>query len=107
MKLVKGDKVKVLSGKDRGKEGTVMRVLPKDNKVIVDGVNMAKRHQRALRATMQAGIIDKDMPISASAVAIVCPTDGATRIGYRFDDQGRKIRICRKCGGELPKRRGE
>jgi large subunit ribosomal protein L24 len=104
MKLVKGDKVKVLSGKDRGKEGTVMRVLPKDNKVIVDGVNMAKRHQRALRATMQAGIIDKDMPISASAVAIVCPSDGPTRIGYRFDDQGRKVRFCRKCGGELPKR---
>jgi large subunit ribosomal protein L24 len=53
---------------------------------------------------MQAGIIDKDMPISASAVAIVCPTDGPTRIGYRFDDQGRKVRFCRKCGGELPKR---
>src|SRR2546423_374605 len=101
MKLRKGDKVKVLSGKDRGKEGTVMRVLPKENKVIVDGVNMAKRHQRALRATMQAGIIDKDMPISASAVAIVCSSDGATRIGYRFDERGNKTRICRKCGGEL------
>ena len=104
MKLVKGDRVRVLSGKDRGKEGTVMRVLPKENKVIVDGVNMAKRHQRAVRATMQAGIIDKDMPISASAVAIICSSDGPTRIGYRVDDQGRKVRICRKCGGELPKR---
>src|SRR5438045_8597780 len=104
MKLVKGDRVRVLTGKDRGKEGTVMRVLPKDNKVIVDGVNMAKRHQRALRATMQAGIIDKDMPISASAVAIVCPTDGPPRIGYRFDDQGRKVRFCRTSRGELPTR---
>ena len=102
MKLHKGDRVRVLSGKDRGKEGDVMRVLPKSNRVIVDGVNVAKRHQRATRATMQGGIIDKDMPINASAVAIVCPNDGPTRIGYRVDDQGRKIRICRKCNSDLP-----
>jgi len=102
MKLHRGDRVRVLSGKDRGKEGDVMRVIPQTNRVIVDGVNVAKRHQRATRATMQGGIIDKDMPISASAVAIVCPNDGPTRIGYREDAQGRKIRICRKCGTELP-----
>ena len=60
MKLHKGDRVRVLSGKDRGKEGDVMRVLPKSNRVIVDGVNVAKRHQRATKATMQGGIIDKD-----------------------------------------------
>ena len=102
MKLHKGDRVRVLSGKDRGKEGDVMRVIPQTNRVIVDGVNVAKRHQRATRATMQGGIIDKDMPIDASAVAIVCPNDGPTRIGYRFDDQGRKIRICRKCKSDLP-----
>ena len=101
MKLRKGDPVVVLSGKDKGKEGTVLRVLPKDGKVIVEGVNIAKKHQRPVRATMQAGIIDKDMPISASAVAIVCSTDGPTRIGYRFDDKGRKYRICRKCGNDL------
>jgi len=102
MKLHRGDRVRVLSGKDRGKEGDVMRVLPKLNRVIVDGVNVAKRHQRATRATMQGGIIDKDMPINVSAVAIICPNDGPTRIGYRIDDQGRKTRICRKCGNELP-----
>ena len=102
MKLHKGDRVRVLQGKDRGKEGDVMRVLPKGNRVIVDGVNVAKRHQRATRATMQGGIIDKDMPINVSAVAIICPNDGPTRIGYRFDGQGRKVRICRKCGNELP-----
>ena len=79
-----------------------MRVLPKSNRVIVDGVNVAKRHQRATRATMQGGIIDKDMPISASAVAIVCPNDGPTRIGYRLDPQGHKVRVCRKCGTDLP-----
>ena len=101
MKLRKGDRVRVLTGKDRGDEGEVMRVFPKENRVIVEGVNVAKKHQRALRATMQAGIIDKDMPIPASNVAIICPTDGPTRIGYRFDDQGTKVRICRKCGGDL------
>ena len=101
MKLKKGDRVRVLSGKDRGKEGAVMRVMPKSNRVIVDGVNVAKRHQRTTRATMQGGIIDKDMPIDASSVAILCSADGPTRIGYKFDAQGRKIRVCRKCGGEL------
>ena len=80
MKLHKGDRVRVLSGKDRGKEGEIMRVIPKENRVIVDGVNVSKRHQRATRATMQGGIIDKDMPMNASAVAIVCPNDGPTRI---------------------------
>ena len=79
-----------------------MRVIPKSNRVIVDGVNVAKRHQRATRATMQGGIIDKDMPINASAVAIICPNDGPTRIGYRVDPQGHKVRICRKCGADLP-----
>ena len=102
MKLKKGDRVKVLQGKDRGQTGTITRVLPKENRVIVDGVNVAKRHQRATRATMQGGIIDKDMPVPVSTVALVCPhCDKATRIGYRFDDRGAKIRICRKCGGDL------
>ena len=101
MKLKKGDRVKVLTGKDRGDEGEIMRVLPKENRVIVEGVNVVKKHQRAARATMQAGIIDKDMPMPASSVAIICPNCGITRIGHRFDDQGKKIRICRKCGGDL------
>ncbi|MDP8992230.1 MAG: 50S ribosomal protein L24 [Actinomycetota bacterium] len=104
MKLRKGDRVRVLSGKDRGKEGDVIRAIPAENKVIVEGVNVAKRHQRATKATMQGGIIDKDMPMPASAVAIVCPSDGPTRIGYRVEESGgtrHKVRICRKCGGEL------
>ncbi len=101
MKIRKGDRVVVLSGKDKGKTGVVSFALPKVGKVIVEGVNVAKKHQRALRATMQAGIIDKDMPMPASNVAILCPTDGPTRVGYRFDDQGKKVRICRKCGGDL------
>ena len=101
MKLKKGDRVRVRSGKDRGKEGEIMRVLPDQGKVIVDGVNVAKRHQRATRATMQGGIIDKDLPIPVANVAIVCPTDGPTRIGYRVEADGHKVRVCKKCGGEL------
>ena len=101
MKLKKGDRVQVLSGKDKGKQGQIMRVFPEKNRVIVEGVNVAKRHQAATRATMQGGIIDKDMPMHASSVAIVCPTDGPTRIGYVVDEQGHKTRVCRKCGGEL------
>jgi len=101
MKIKKGDRVRVLSGKDRGKEGVVMRALPAERKVIVDGVNVAKKHQKPTRATMQGGIIDKDMPLDVSNVAIICPTDGPTRVGYRVDEGGHKTRICRKCGGEL------
>src|SRR5438067_13121525 len=101
MKIKKGDRVKVLSGKDRGKEGEVMRVLPTRDKVIVDGVNVSKKHQRQTRATMQGGIIDRDMPVPVSTVAVVCPNCGATRVGYRFDDAGSKVRVCRKCGGDL------
>jgi large subunit ribosomal protein L24 len=97
VKLRKGDPVVVLSGKDKGKEGTVLRVLPKEGKVIVEGVNIAKKHQRPVRATMQAGIIDKDMPIDASNVAYV-HKGKATRLGYRFDDDGKKVRVARRTG---------
>ncbi len=112
LKIRKGDRVRVLTGKDRGKEGEVMRAFPATGKVIVDGVNIAKKHQRPTQATQQGGIIDKDMPIPVANVAIVCSScNKPTRIGYRFDDKGgvpgvggsrgRKIRICRKCGGDL------
>lgn len=101
MRLKKGDRVRVRSGKDRGREGVVMRALPSRGKVIVEHVNVVKRHTRPARGTLQGGIIDKDMPIPVSNVAILCPRDGPTRIGVRIDDRGRKVRICRKCGGDL------
>ena len=101
MKLKKGDRVKVIAGKDLGKDGVIMRVIPEKDKVIVEGVNIAKKHQRPTRATMQGGIIDKDMPLHASNVALICGSCGATRIGYRFDEAGKKIRVCRKCKGDL------
>jgi len=109
MKLKKGDRVRVRTGKDRGKEGEIMRVLPKVDKVIVEGVNVVKKHQRTTRATMQGGIIDKDMPIPAANVAIICPGCGPTRVGYRFDTSlstaeipvRKKVRVCKKCGSDL------
>ena len=101
MKIKKGDRVVVLQGKDRGKEGTVMRAIPSKGKVIVEGINIAKKHQKPTRVTMQGGIIDKDMPLDVSNVALVCPKDGATRVGYKISDSGAKSRICRKCGQEL------
>ena len=104
MKIRRGDMVEVLTGKDRGKKGEVMRAFPAEGKVLVDGVNVAKRHTRATRQMQQGGIIDKDMPIPVDNVAIICSTCGRTRVGYRFDDQGRKVRICRKCQGDLPVR---
>ena len=101
MRIRKGDRVRVLTGKDRGKEGEVSRALPSVNKVIVDGVNVAKKHQKATRATMQGGIIDKDMPIPVANVALICSACGPTRVGYRFDADGSKVRTCKKCGGDV------
>ena len=101
MKLKAGDTVKVIAGKDLGKESRVARVLPRQNKIVVEGVNTAKKHQKPRGQTMQGGIIDKDMPINASNVMIICPECGPTRIGARVDADGVKVRVCVKCGGEL------
>ena len=91
----------MIAGKDLGKEGEITRVITSTERVIVDGVNVAKRHQRAQGATMQGGIIDKDMPIHISNVAILCGSCGnPTRVGYRFEGTD-KIRVCRKCGKDL------
>ena len=104
MKIKKGDRVRVLSGKDKGKEGEVTAVLKDRGRVIVTSpqlVNVVKKHQRSTSATMQAGIIDKEMPIHVSNVALWCNKCGATRIGYRFDDDGKKVRVCRRCGSDV------
>jgi large subunit ribosomal protein L24 len=100
MKIKKGDVVVVLKGKDRGKEGTVMRALPKEGKVIVEGVNIAKKHQKQTRATMQGGIIDKDMPIDVSNVAIVS-RGHASRVGFTQDKDGKKVRVAKATGEVL------
>jgi large subunit ribosomal protein L24 len=102
MKLKKGDRVRVIAGKDVGKEGEITRAYPESDRVIVDGVNVAKRHTRATGQTMQGGIIDKDMPLHVSNVAIICSScESTSRIGYRFEGDGTKVRVCRKCGKDL------
>jgi large subunit ribosomal protein L24 len=100
MKLRKGDPVRVITGKDKGKEGVIDRVLPKDNKVVVTGVNTASKHQRATRANQQAGIIDKDMPVDASNVMYV--HKGKTvRLGFTTNAKGQKVRVARPSGEEI------
>jgi large subunit ribosomal protein L24 len=102
MKIIKGDRVVVLAGKDKGAEGVVSRAIPERGKVIVDGVNIAKKHQAPTRADEQGGIIDKAMPIDVSNVAVISPKDGkATRVGYKILDDGTKIRICKRSGEEI------
>lgn len=103
MKIRTGDRVVVLSGKDRGTEGEVIRALPDERKVIVEGVNVVKRHQKPTRAMDQGGIIEKELPIDVSNVAIISPDDGkATRVGYRVESDGTKVRVCRRTGVDLP-----
>ena len=97
MKLRSGDNVKVITGKDAGKEAKIARTMPKKGRVIVEGVATAKRHERPTGQTMQGGIVDKDMPIDASNVMIICDKCGPTRIGARFEADGTKVRICVKC----------
>ena len=101
LKLRKGDRVRVLRGKDRGQTGEISRVLPREGRVIVEGVNRVKKHQKATRATMQGGIIDKDMPLPVSSVALICGDCGPTRVGYKENDRGVKVRVCKKCDREL------
>ncbi|HEX6541241.1 MAG TPA: 50S ribosomal protein L24 [Ktedonobacterales bacterium] len=99
----KGDTVLVLTGKDRGKRGTVQRAMPRENKVIVEGINIAKKHVKAGRG-MQAGIIEKAMPLHASNVMVICTECGKpTRIGHERVPQGsdqkeRVRRVCKQCG---------
>jgi large subunit ribosomal protein L24 len=98
MKLKKGDTVVVITGKDKGKQGEVMTVLPSANKVIVSGVNMASKHQKPRRANQQAGIIDRDMPIHVSNVMLV-HKGKPVRIGYELRD-GKKVRVAKVKGGK-------
>jgi large subunit ribosomal protein L24 len=100
MKLRKGDTVIVISGKDKGKEGTVSHVMPSSNKVIVDGINVAKKHQKPRKANEQGGVIDRDMPIEASNVMLV-HKGKPTRVGFKVKADGTKVRIARSTGEEI------
>ena len=101
MKIKKGDKIIVLTGKDKGKIGDVVRSIPKEKKVIVNGVNVVKKHTRNKFNTDKKGeIVDKTMPISVSNVAIVDSKNKPTRVGYKIDGD-KKIRIAKKTGQEI------
>ena len=95
-KLKKGDKVVVLTGKDKGKQGEITAVMPKDNKAVVDGVNIAIRHQRQTQAE-QGGRVPKAMPIDLSNLALMDKNGKATRVGFRMED-GKKVRFAKTTG---------
>lgn len=98
MKIRKDDTVLVIVGRDKGKKAKVRRAFPKESKVIVEGINMIKRHSRARRAARQAGIIEREAPIHVSNVMLVCnKCNKPTRVGFRFLENGRKVRICCVC----------
>jgi large subunit ribosomal protein L24 len=95
----RNDTVQVLAGKDRGKRGKVRRVLPDEDRVVVDGINMVKKHARAPRGTRQAGIIDIENPLQISNVVLVCAKcNKPTRVAAHFLQDGKKVRKCRRCG---------
>lgn len=106
MNIGKGDKVEVIAGKDKGKQGTVRYGMPTAGKVVVAEVNVSKKHVKKGDPKRQPGIIDVEMPIDVSNVMLVCPECGArTRVGYRFLEDGKKARYCRKCNEIIPEPR--
>jgi large subunit ribosomal protein L24 len=104
MNVRKGDTVLILAGKDRGKRGTVDRVEPtkRGMGVVIPGLNMAKRHQRARTRTQTAGILDIPVPIHVSNVQVICPRcDKPTRIAHQVLEDGRHVRVCKHCGEQI------
>ena len=99
MKIKKNDTVVVIAGKDKGKKGKIRFAYPKDGRLLVEGVNFIKKHTRARGQVRQAGIIERETPIHVSNVMLLCgKCNRPTRVGYRFLEDGRKVRVCRSCG---------
>ena len=106
MRLKKGDKVVVISGNDKGTEGEITRVIPKDNRIVVSGVKIVTKHQKPRQTAgarqAQGGIVEFEAPIDASNVMLVCPDTGEpTRIGIRRDEDGRRVRFSKKSGNDI------
>ena len=100
----KDDIVKVIAGKDRGKQGKVLRIFPNEGRLTVERVNMIKRHTRPSRQTQQGGIIEREGKLHISNVMLVCSRCGrGVRVGHRFLEDGKKVRICRACSEVLDK----
>ncbi len=103
-KIKKGDSVVVLAGRDKGKTGEVLRVVPKENRAFVRGVNMVRKHQEQTR-DQQGGIITKEGPIQLSSLAVADPRDGKpTRVGFKMLEDGTKVRVARKSGEVIPEK---
>ena len=101
MKLKKGDKVKVIAGRDKGREGSIERVYGKQNKALITGINIYKKHIKKSEKMPQGGVVELPRSIDVSKVALICPKCGkATRIGYKYEND-KKIRICRKCDNKI------
>lgn len=101
MKIKKGDNVKILSGNDKDKTGKVVEVMPKKNKIVVEGVNIRKKHVKPRRQGEEGGIISQECPIDISKANVVCPKCGkATKIGYVVENDS-KVRVCKKCGEKI------
>lgn len=99
MKIKKNDTVLVIAGKDRGKKGKVRHAYPKDDRLLVEGVNFIKRHLKAVREVRQAGIVEREAPIHVSNVMLLCSKcNHPARIGFRVLEGGKKVRFCRTCG---------
>ncbi len=99
LKIKKGDRVVVITGRDKGKQGEVLKVLPKESRAIVQGVNLAKRHTRPSAADPSGGILDKELPIHVSNIAHIDPKSGKpTRVGFKLLEGGRKVRVARRSG---------
>lgn len=104
LKVKKGDTVVVLAGKDKGRKGKILQVIPEEKRVIVEGVNMVKRHTRPSPKMPQGGIIAKEAPIHASNVMVVCMKCGKpTRTGKKILADGAKVRVCKRCGEVIDK----
>jgi large subunit ribosomal protein L24 len=103
-RVKKDDVVMVISGKDRGKKGKVLKTYPSEKKVIVEGVNFTKKHQRPTNQYREGGIIERESPIYVSKVLVVCPNcDKPTRIAHKMLEDGSKVRACKKCGEIIDK----
>ena len=101
MKIKKGDNVKIISGKDRGKTGKVLKVIPAESKIVVEKINLVKRHRKAKSRREQSERVSIPLPIDASNAQIVCPKCGkTTRIGAK-EVEGKKVRMCKKCKAEM------
>ncbi|MFW6034975.1 MAG: 50S ribosomal protein L24 [Halothermotrichaceae bacterium] len=101
-KIKKGDTVEVISGKDRGKRGKILKVDPKKARVVIEGVNIIHRHMKPTQDMPQGGIIENEGPIHISNAQLVCPAcDEKSRVGIEVLDNGDKVRVCKKCGEDI------